>query len=410
MSKLRSIALFTIAVGATILCQSPSEAIPAFARKYGFNCGMCHVAWPRLNDFGQKYRINGYRIPGQENTEKTVLDMTGIPLAFRTQAGYTSDTFSPNGAEDETNQFQLNGLDMLSGGLLGENAGFFFAYLPRIEGGSGVAPQDATLEQANVIFSGLRSTWLSARVGKFEGQYVPFSALRSMTISPYEIYEFNGSPGVSAAGTVGSLNSFSLASTATGVELTGWGRSPLQYAFGFVNGSDSNTQDDGPSDVYLRGAYVIGDGFGQTAGKRIGALAYFGRARPTTGGSRESFRRYGLDATLNFSEYNVDFQYIVGRDDGAFNVAASGDTYKFSGGFLQFNHFAMESAQFARFDWVNTPSADNHDINRITIGWRQHLAHPLMLQIEYSHRKVDNGAVTGDLTENFAAARLDWAF
>ncbi len=411
MSRLRWLTLLTISMGLTILCQSPSQAIPAFARKYGFMCGMCHVAWPRLNDFGQKYRMNGYRIPGQENTEKTVLDMAGIPLSLRTQAGYTSDKFSPNGAEGETSQFQLNGLDVLGGGLLGENAGFFLAYLPQINGSNGVEPQDATLEQANVIFSGLRSTWLNARIGKFEGQYVAFSALRSMTISPYEIYEFDGSPGVSAAGTRGSLNSFSLAGTATGVEVTGWGRSPLQYALGVVNGSDSNTSEDGPSDVYLRGAYVIGDGFGQTAGTRIGALAYFGQARPTTGGGRESFHRYGLDATLNFSEYNVDFQYITGRDDGAFNDAAPGDEYKFSGGFLQFNHFAMESAQFARLDWVNTPSADNHDIRRFTIGWRQHLAHPLMLQVEYSHRNVDNGAAPGrDLTENFVAARVDWAF
>ena len=411
MNRLRWLVVLAITGSIMMLCQSPSGAIPAFARKYGFNCGMCHVAWPRLNDFGQKYRMNGYRIPGQENIERTVLDQPGIPLALRTQAGYTSDQFSPTGAETETNQFQINGLDVLSGGLLGYNAGYFLAYLPQITGGSGVEPQDATMEQANVIFSGLRSTWLNARVGKFEAQYVPFSALRSITISPYEIYEFNASPGVSAAGTTGSLNSFSLAATTTGLELTGWGRSPLQYAFGFVNGSDSNTSSDSPADFYLRPVYVFGHGFGQTAGQRVGALAYFGKARPGVEVSRESFTRYGLDANLNFSEYNAEIQYIWGRDNGAFNVFAPGDKYKFSGGFVQLNRFAMESAQFARFDWMNTPSADNHDIRRITVGWRQHLAHPLMLQLEYSHRTVDNGAGPGsDLTENFAAARLDWAF
>ncbi|MBP6965348.1 MAG: hypothetical protein KBC96_13190 [Armatimonadetes bacterium] len=403
MNRLRWFVIVAMTGSIIALCQSPSGAMPALARKYGFNCGMCHVAWPRLNDFGQKYRANGYRIPGQENIEQTILDVPGAPLAFRTQAGYTSDSFSPGTAGDKVNQFQLNGLDILGAGLLGENAGFFLGYLPRIDGGSGVEAQDASLEQANVIFSGLGSTWLNARLGKFEGQYVPFSALRKITISPYEVYEFDGSSG--------SLNRFSLANPATGVELTGWGRSPLQYALGFVNGSSSNDSSDSPADIYVRGAYVFGQGFGQTAGHRLGALAYFGRAEPDGGGARHNFNRYGLDAALNFSEYNVDIQYLQGRDSSGFNIAAPGDTYTFSGGFVQFNHFAMESAQFARFDWVKTPSADNHDVSRITVGWRQHLAHPLMLQIEYSHRKVDNGVGPGsDLTENFAAARVDWAF
>ena len=389
---------------------SPSQAMPAFARKYGFNCAMCHSAWPRLNDFGQKYRMNGYQIPGDEAREKTILDLGGPPLALRTQAGYTSDSFSPEGAESETNQFQVNGVDVLGGGVLGFNKGFFLAYLPQIEGGSGVEPQAGEVEQASVIFSRLRSAWLNARVGRFEAAYLPFSRLRSITISPYEIYNFNGSADVSAD-TRGSRNPFSLADTADGIEITGWGRCPWQYALGIVNGSRGNNQDDSPSDVYFRGAYVLGRGFGQTAGQRVGATVYFGRARALVPGARHSFRRLGLDANLNRGPYNVELQLIQGRDSGAFNVFSPGDRYKFSGGFVQLNRFAEESAAFVRCDWVNTPSADNHDITRITVGWRQHLAHPLMLHIEYSHRKVDNGAKPGsDLTENFAAARLDWAF
>lgn len=390
---------------------SRSQAIPAFARKYGFNCGMCHVAWPRLNDFGQKFRMNGYQIPGQENLEKSVIELGGTPIALRTMAGYTSDQFSPEGAESEVNQFQVNGLDVLAGGVLGFNKGFFLAYLPRIEGGAGVEEQAAQMEQANVIFSSLRSTCLNVRAGRFEAAYLPFSQLRSVTISPYEIYAFNGSPGVSAAGTRGSLNPFGLADTGDGIELTGWGRSPWQYAFGFTSGSRGNRQDDTPADFYLKGAYTFGHGFGQSAGQRLGVTAYFGRARALTLGTKHSFNRLGFDANLNRGPYNAEFQFIHGRDNEAFNVFAPGETYKFSGGFIQLNYFAMESAKFVRLDWVNTPSADNHDISRITVGWRRHLAHPLMLQLEYSRRKVDNGAGPGsDLTENFAAARFDWAF
>ena len=407
MRIMRCLVLVALALAVGV----PSYAIPAFARKYGFNCEMCHISWPKLNDFGQKFRMNGYQIPGQESSEKDIMELPAIPLSMRTQAGYTSDSFSPEGVEDETNQFQVNGLDVLGAGVLGVNKGFFLAYLPQITGGSGVEAQDAEMEQANVIFSRLGSTWANGRVGRFEGAQVAFSAVRSITLSPYEIYEFNGSPGVSAAGTAGSLNTFSLAGANDGIELTGWGRSPWQYAFGFVNGSRGNNSDDSPADFYARGVYVIGPGFGQTAGQRFGLTAHMGKARPAGGGKRRSFNRLGLDANLNKLPFNAQFQWITGRDDKEFNVFNPGKNYKFSGGFLQLNRFASEAAQFLRFDWVNTPSEDDHDIRRLTLGWRQHIAHPLALQLEYSHRKVDNGAGIGsDLTENFIAARLDWAF
>jgi hypothetical protein len=402
---------YPILIALMLAVAAPSYCIPAFARKYGFNCEMCHVTWPKLNDFGQQFRMNGYQIPGQEGSEKTILEMPGIPLSMRTQAGYTSDSFSPQGAEDETNQFQINGLDVLGAGLLGPNKGFFLAYLPQITGGSGVEAQDAELEQANVMFSRLRSTWLNARVGRFEGAQVAFSAVRSITLSPYEIYEFDGSPGVSAAGTAGSLNTFSLANPNAGIELTGWGRSPLQYAFGFVNGSSENGQDDSPADLYVRGAYVFGPGLGQTYGQRVGLTGHFGKARPAGGGKRQSFNRLGFDANLNKGPYNAEFQWISGQDNREFNIFDPTKNYKFSGGFLQLNHFEMGGAKFLRYDWVNTPSEDNHDITRFTLGWRHHLAHPMALQLEYSHRKVNNGAGPGsDLTENFVAARVDWAF
>src|SRR3989441_2871959 len=39
-----------------------SHAIPAFARKYGMKCSACHLAVPGLNQFGQAFKDNGYRM------------------------------------------------------------------------------------------------------------------------------------------------------------------------------------------------------------------------------------------------------------------------------------------------------------------------------------------------------------
>jgi len=46
-----------------------SDAIPAFARKYKFDCSSCHMAWPQLNKFGRNFKENGYKLPTGEETQ-----------------------------------------------------------------------------------------------------------------------------------------------------------------------------------------------------------------------------------------------------------------------------------------------------------------------------------------------------
>ncbi|MCK7489868.1 MAG: hypothetical protein MZU79_06280 [Anaerotruncus sp.] len=73
--------LLTVTFGLVFSLLALSQAalaIPAFARKYGYNCNMCHVAFPKLNDWGQRFRDNGYQTPGQAGLEKTVFE-SGIP-------------------------------------------------------------------------------------------------------------------------------------------------------------------------------------------------------------------------------------------------------------------------------------------------------------------------------------------
>ncbi len=46
------------------LTSQPLEAIPAFARKYAKPCQTCHISEPKLNAFGELFRVNGYQLPG----------------------------------------------------------------------------------------------------------------------------------------------------------------------------------------------------------------------------------------------------------------------------------------------------------------------------------------------------------
>jgi hypothetical protein len=43
----------------------PAAAVPIFARKYQTSCQTCHIAFPKLNAFGEAFRLNGYRMPAE---------------------------------------------------------------------------------------------------------------------------------------------------------------------------------------------------------------------------------------------------------------------------------------------------------------------------------------------------------
>src|SRR5512138_2889490 len=47
-----------------------AHAVPAFARKYQTSCQTCHIVFPKLNAFGEAFRLRGYRMPGE--TEEMV--------------------------------------------------------------------------------------------------------------------------------------------------------------------------------------------------------------------------------------------------------------------------------------------------------------------------------------------------
>jgi len=64
-SLVHSLALLALFLGLT----TPASAFPIFARKYHTSCVTCHTVYPKLNPFGEAFRLNGYRMP-QETEEQ----------------------------------------------------------------------------------------------------------------------------------------------------------------------------------------------------------------------------------------------------------------------------------------------------------------------------------------------------
>ena len=58
--------------GIALSCLVPTRAsaVPVFSRKYQTSCQTCHSIFPKLNPFGEAFRLNGYRLPGE--TEEQV--------------------------------------------------------------------------------------------------------------------------------------------------------------------------------------------------------------------------------------------------------------------------------------------------------------------------------------------------
>jgi hypothetical protein len=362
---------------------------------------MCHSNFPRLNDYGWRYRLNGYQLPGQEDNEKTVLE-SGAPFAARTSAGYNYDKFENTPDAEDVNQFQINGLDLLSAGVLGRNMSYLVVYPPHISASSGVVGQEGTLESANLVFANLGgSRWLNVRAGRFEPLYVAFSSKRALSVSPYEIYDFSPPRGVA------------FSDNQDGIEVYGWGRNGFEYAAGWLNGSGTNKQSDTASDFYVRAAKVFGRGEGWTVGQRVGLVGYWGKARPEgqPEAERQSLSRYGIDASLNYGHCNLALEWLKGNDDRSLWADAPADV-DWRGGFAELTYMpAYDHVGFLRYDKVDTPAWANADVSRWTIGWRYYPQDQLALHLEWSRRTQDAGPEGGcSATERFLTARLDFAF
>jgi hypothetical protein len=412
--------LFSLAFALLVLSQT-ALAIPAFARKYGYNCNMCHVAFPKLNDWGQRFRDNGYQIPGQQGLEKTVFE-TAVPIALRTNAGYS---LYRTGGQNASG-FHLYGLDLLSAGVLHKNISYLFIYTPRIDEPaadfSGPGPGDnpaqlAAIESAAVVFSNIIRDKLNLRIGRFEPGFQLLSAKRLYyVLQPYEIYNF-----------AGTRNSFDFSANQIGIEATGRFRPGLKYALGYISGTGGNPDNNKFNDLYLALSKTFGRGEGQSAGQRIGVFGYLGW-QPTNyvvpvvspvgdinGTDNRTYYRVGGDISLNWKTFNLMGMSFYGVDNRAFNDLDPALDYKFWGGVVQLDWAGLPNNRLVgslMYNWVRPPDYnDIHNVNAYSALVRYYLgswqAVNISIHGEFTHR--DSGTI-GPVRENLFTLMLDFDF
>jgi hypothetical protein len=317
--------LITVAL---LVLARPALAIPAFARKYGLPCSACHEAWPKLNNFGQTFKDNGYQLGNDRDAP--IFQQPGYwPIMFRVTPQWHRESSrrvpvdqvpgnASSGLVESTvtsSGFDLSSIDLVTAGTLSKNISFFVQ--PFINNGS------TFISQGWVRLDNLaKSSWLNLKMGKFELDEV-ISQERALTASntggTYYNYFFTPP---------GDNNFFSgIGGPQLGVELMGHSDNDYsRYSVAVL--SSNNGQTGLPSnntyDVYTnftQGFEVPGLGL-----QKVGVYGYFGESPtyfqtsngnriPGTGMGNRSFYRAGAYGLWYVGKFDFSTFYMHGQDN-----------------------------------------------------------------------------------------------
>lgn len=368
----------------------PAHSIPAFASQTGMKCAACHAGYPRLNDFGVRFRQNGYQMAGEV---KSALKSPSLVSVHVRVAGSTLNS----AGGPTTRQVQLDHAEFVSGGAVSRNVGFYMGFAPRLNDSQNVMGQPARLGNASVVLADLGSKWLNVRAGRFEPAYVAFSTDREPAATDYLVYSyaFPGEP------------------DSAGVEISGNGGNGVRYYAGQVsaNGDDPGT---GCRGAYLRVAKVFGSGEGESRGQRLGVTKFIGhrawsadQVPGVTVNSDPAAQRLTFDASLNHKLWNLGLLYASGEDGG--QAWGRSSDLSFTGGLARLIYSASPRRQlFARCERLNS------DLGRTlqwSFGGRYYPMPNMALQLELGRFSQEfPSAAASDSANGFVLSRVEYIY
>ena len=314
-----------------------SNAIPAFARKYGLPCSACHETWPKLNIFGQTFKDNGYQLMNDRDSP-IWQNPSYWPVTFRITPNWhreSTDRVSIDTAAGQNtgiakltqHGFDLSGLDILTGGTLYNNISFLLT-----------PSSDETgafhFESAWVRFDNLaKSPWLNLRFGKFELDNI-ISEKREETLSgnggTYWAYHF---------APPGDNNGFAqIGDNQLGFEIAGHSvDDKTRYSAAVFSSNDGNVdlQFGNSYSTYITASRAFNAGY-HGGLDRVGAYYYGGEAPvfylssggtalPGSGRVNKSFNREGVFGLFYVKKLDFSLYYQHAWDNAYFGTSTVGD-------------------------------------------------------------------------------------
>lgn len=282
-----------------------TQAIPAFARKYGISCMTCHApAIPKLKDYGDTFAASGFKLTDyqspryfQDAGDDKLSLIRNFPIAVRMD-GYIQAGISEDGKLDMAAPFLMK---ILSGGEISEKLAYYF-YFYMDEAG-----EIAGVEDAYLMYDNLFDSELDIYVGQFQVSDPLFKRELRLTYEDYHVYTSQiGQSDFNLKYDKGIMLTYSLPTS-------------TDIVFEMVNGNGLPELGEGgffDKDPYKNYLGRISQGIGDFL--RIGAVGFIGKENITGETQSVTNQAYfvGPDATLSLSDkLEVNFQYILRHDD-----------------------------------------------------------------------------------------------
>ena len=390
-----------------------ASAIPAFARKYETSCQTCHVGFPKLNPFGEAFRLNGYRMP-KETEEQIKIKPTSlgaegykrmwpraiwpsdipgqVPLALVVKmANVYGSSVDDTGRTVIHNDFQFpQEANLFAGGTLGEHGGFLgeLTYAENPDGSSQTEIERLQFHWNNAFGP---EHLVNFKIGKFAADLD--DGFHEMWISTDAgidtLFAFNPI-GLHGGTGVGDSAAIALPGDVKGIEMYGVGMHRIFYTVGITNGigpgANGTTDANASKDVYARVDYKFGGmGLdGDTTGVtlppenwrerslRVGVLGYSGNGKgfdfPLSDEAGNNFNvqdrnfsRAGVYASWWFDDLNIFGVALTGRDkldtfDAAGNLVDT-SSHRYHTWFVQSDYVILPPLQ-AALRYENLSPAD----------------------------------------------------
>ncbi len=189
-----------LAAVATLLTAQASWAMPAFARQYNVTCALCHSAFPRLNEYGELFAANNFRMPNWRDTTMDVGDSRlalpkSFPIAVRAQAfvqardGKDIDPATGPTGKSAHSDFQAPYMiKLLSSAPLSEHVSYYFYGMFAEKGRNG----ESIIEDAWFSHDDVFGTGVGATLGQFQISDLMFPREVRLTFQDYYVYRAAG--------------------------------------------------------------------------------------------------------------------------------------------------------------------------------------------------------------------------
>lgn len=313
-----------------------AQAVAQWGRKYNMSCTACHTAFPRLTDFGEQFKMNGYQMIGTEDgdehgkkkvTDNLTLDelgnYLGVRLAFSPLQVKTKSQTINREKRTLINTGKVDWLQLFVAGSIFKNVSIFIE--------TEISGNEDNKVKTNWFYLGFHNLagpqgLLNLRIGNIPQMdwHVLSGRLRMIPNISNEIVGVK-----SASGATGNEDQVPLSTALPGAELAGYYGS-LWYSAGAVQGkkqaNDPNREKNYFGNIALRKSE------GDYAGSQISVWAASGADTKNSTFSQVTDHFWRISPGVNIRRGPADLiaAYYYGEDSNG-KLAATPKRLKFSG-------------------------------------------------------------------------------